>query len=208
MVATYVSRLRQVVADEEPPHQEEIGGAEHHLQPGGQAAVSLKEAELIERGLLFLFSLVGKRLLDGRTPAIWSVIGGQRDRREHSIMQELRQIVFELLSDRPITDQQHVVTDSFLEETIRQLGACLEVPFDVREPMTLFLAGPEGVGRSRKIFTDRLQLMFVPELEDRERRLVHGDVKDEDPLLLLHDRLEWFDIRIRIDGERVRHPRR
>src|SRR5437667_9969668 len=112
MVATYVSRLRQVVADEEPPHQEEIGGAEHHLQPGGQAAVSLKEAELIERGLLFLFSLVGKRLLDGRTPAIWSVIGAQRDRREHSIMPEVPQIVFALLTARPHTESQQVATAS------------------------------------------------------------------------------------------------
>ena len=77
MIATNVSRLRQVVADVELAHQEEIRGADHHLQPGSQASVPLVEAELIERGLLFLLSLFDQRVLDGGAPAIRSVLDGQ-----------------------------------------------------------------------------------------------------------------------------------
>src|SRR5438093_12835506 len=111
------------------------------------------------------------------------------------MMQGHRLVVLELLDAGLITDQKQVVAASLLEKTIGQLCGCLEMPFDVREPMALLLARPQWVGRSRQFFTDRLELLFVSELEDGERHLVHSDIKDQNLLLLIHDRLEGSDIR-------------
>ena len=208
MVATNITGARQLLADEEPTHQEEIGCSDHHLQPSGQAAVSPVEAELIESSLLFFLSLFGEGTLDGRTALIWSILWRQRTRREQPIMERLRQIVFELLDDGFLTDQHHEVTGSLLIETVGELRRRLEVPFDVREPMARVFARPEGIVLRRKLLCDRLELLFETELVNREGRPVHGDVHDQHSMLFLHDGLEGFDIRVGIDGERVRHPYR
>src|SRR5207249_4279775 len=72
-----------------------VNGRRRHQDGRGlivssQAIMSLVEAELIERGLLFFLSLFGESTLDGRTSLIWSVLGRQRERCEQPIMKRLR----------------------------------------------------------------------------------------------------------------------
>src|SRR5207302_9083279 len=147
------------------------GTAAQQLPPGGPSAVPLVEAELIDGSLLFLLSLFGQRVLDGGAPAIWSVLDGQRGPGEQPVLQGLRQVILELLDNGFLTDQHREIAVAFPEETVRQLRGCLEVPFDVRQPVALFLARPEWIGLLRKLFLDRLELLFVSVLVDRKGRL-------------------------------------
>src|SRR6266550_1983014 len=106
MVAAGVARPRKLAVDEELAHQEEVGGVDHRLEPGGQASMSLEEAELAQRRLLFLLSLLRQRLLQRGATAIRAVGGREVEFGEQAVMQRLGQVVLELLYERLLADQR------------------------------------------------------------------------------------------------------
>src|ERR1700694_1883841 len=118
MVATDVARLCEAVVEEELPHQEEVGGVDHQIQPRGQAAVSLEEAEFVQRRLLFPLSLFGQRAPECRSPLGGVRVGGQPQMCQQPLPQRLRKVVLEFLDEPLLAEHREQVTTLLLEKSI------------------------------------------------------------------------------------------
>src|SRR6202011_448062 len=77
VIAADVARPDELVVENEPAHQEKVGGVKPLFRASGQAVMALEDPELFQRRLLFLFSVLRKRLLEGRATAIGPVVGGK-----------------------------------------------------------------------------------------------------------------------------------
>src|SRR2546429_6718384 len=131
VVAADVARRGELVVEKEPTHQEEVGGVQHLLQSGGQAAVSLEEAELSQRRLLILRSPLRERRLQRIAPLVRPILGGQLQLGEEAIAERLCQVFLELFDQCGFANQRQQLAPPLAEETLGGLRRRLEVPLQV-----------------------------------------------------------------------------
>src|SRR5256884_9479736 len=131
VVAADVARRGELVVEIEPTHQEEVGGVQHLIQSGGQAAVSLEESELSQRRLLVLRSPLRERRLQRIAALVRPILGGQLQLGEEAIAERLCQVFLELLDQCCFANQRQQLAPSLAEETLGGLRRRLEVPLQV-----------------------------------------------------------------------------
>src|SRR6202165_253389 len=156
--------------------------------------------------LLFLLSLLRERLFQSRAAAIGPVVGGPMELGDQVVTKRLGEVVLEILDERFLANQRQKVAAPLSEQTLGGLRRRFEVPLEVGEPVALDLAGSARVdGVTGNERPDRVDLFLETELVEKKRRLLLREVDDEHAMLLLHDRLERFDIGVGVDRQRVGH---
>ena len=209
VVAADVARPGELVVEKEPTHQEEVGGVQHLIQSGGQAAVSLEESELSQRRLLVLRSPLRERRLQRIAPLVRSILRGQLQLGEEAIAERLCQVFLELLDQCGFANQRQQLAPSLAEETLGGLRRRFEVPLQVGELVPLDVVLGRGLDlATRNVRRDGVDSFLEAELVEREGRLLFREVDHEQTALLLHDGLERFDVGVGIDRERIGHARR
>ena len=154
-------------------------------------------------------SLFRERRLQGIAPLVRPVLGRQLQLGEQAIAEWLRQVVLEFLDQRRFANQRQQLAPSFTEETLGGLRRRLEVPLQMCQSVPLDLVLARGLDFApRNARCDGADVFLEAELVERKGRLLFREVDDEQAALLLHDRLERFDVGIGIDRERIGHARR
>ncbi|TMD10827.1 MAG: hypothetical protein E6J07_10315 [Chloroflexi bacterium] len=171
--------------------------------------MSLEEAELSQRRLLILRSLLRERRLQGIAPLVRPILGRQLQLGEQAIAEWLRQVVLELLDQPLFAYQRQQLAPSLAEETLGGLRRGFEVPLQMCQsmPLDLVLARELDLA-TRDVGRDGVEVFLEAKLIEREARLLFREVDHEQAALLLHDRLERFDIGIGIDRKRIGYARR
>ena len=138
VVAADIAGHGQLIADEEPPHQEQVRRGEHHIEAGRQAVMPLVEAKLAQLSLLFPLSLFRQGAVECRPALVRPVLWREVEPGEDPFVQRFGQIVLELLDNDLLADQREPVAVTFAEEA---------VPF--AEINAMFQAAEDGPSRSR-----------------------------------------------------------
>src|SRR5207237_9895692 len=178
--AADVTRPGELVVEEEATHQEEVGGVQHLLQSGGQAAVSLEEAELSQRRLLILRSLLRERRLQGIAPLVRPILGRQLQLGEQAIAEWLRQVVLELLDQPLFAYQRQQLAPSLAEETLGGLRRRFEVALQMCQSMPLELVLARALDlATRDVGRDGVEVVLYAKLIDGEARRLFREAEHE-----------------------------
>src|SRR5260370_23632643 len=177
MIAANVARPGQFVVEQEAAHQEEVGSVKHLLQTSGEAAVSLKEAQLFKRRRLLRLSLLRERLLQNLVAAIRPVVGRQVQLGEQAVAERLRQAVLALLDQRFFANQRQQLGTALAEEALSGLRRRFEMPLQVRQSVPLDLLLARGLDLApRNVRTDGVDGLLEAELVERKGRLLCREV--------------------------------